>query len=374
VVKNQKIQLLDTTLREGEQTPGVSFSIPQKLKIVQMLDEFGIDFIELGHPAVSRDVFLAVEKLNDLDLKAQKVVHGRVLKSDVDTAVKIGVPWIGMFFGTSSLSLKYKFNMDRPQALMQIEKTIIYAKEQGLKVRFTAEDASRTKEPFLMQVAQLAQKAGVDRFSIADTVGVFTPQTISILIKRLKSWIDVPIHVHCHNDFGLANANVLAAMQAGARCGDVTINGLGERSGIASLVEVSMALLELYNLNKNWDIGILKELSEFVSSASGVKLSKNHPILGEYAFTHKAGLHVKAMLKNTAAYESINPQKIRRKREMIIDKYTGKAALENRLNNLNLKLSSADLEKTLIKIKAEPQKVNWTDKDLKNLLKNLNKV
>ncbi|MEE8335907.1 MAG: homocitrate synthase [Candidatus Neomarinimicrobiota bacterium] len=370
-MKKDQIQLLDTTLREGEQTPGVSFSIPQKVEIAQLLDDFGIDFIELGHPAVSPDVFEAVEVLNNLDLRAQKVAHGRVLKSDVDAAVKIGVPWIGMFFGTSDISLKYKFNKTRPEALKAIEKIITYAKERGLKVRFTAEDASRTKLNFLVQVAQLAQKAGADRFSIADTVGVFTPHTITNLIRRLKTYTSVPIHVHCHNDFGLANANALSALKAGARCADVTVNGLGERSGLVSLGEAVLALLELYGVKRAWKIAKLPELSRLVVKASGIELSKNHPLLGKYAFTHKAGLHVKAMLKNSSSYESIDPEKIQRNREMIIDKYTGKAALKNRLSNLNIKLSSHDLRLTLKKIKANPQKVNWSDSDLKNLVKKL---
>ena len=259
---NRKIQILDSTLREGEQTPGVSFTSEQKVAIAKRLDAFGVDFIELGHPAVSPDVYEAVEVLNDLDLNAIKMAHGRAVKSDINDAVAIGVPWMGIFFGTSPLSLKHKFNVIKSEALKRIESTVKYGKDKELKLRFTAEDASRTDLDFLVEVGQLVQKSGADRFSLADTVGCLTPTKTKKLVGRIVSEIDLPIHVHCHNDFGMATANALSAMEAGAQCVDVTVNGLGERCGLPPLSEVTTALAELYKVNGNWDLGLLPELSK----------------------------------------------------------------------------------------------------------------
>ena len=198
--KNNKIEILDSTLREGEQTPNVSFTKSEKIKIAMMLDKFGVDFIELGHPAVSKNIYDSIDSLNDLKLNAKKIVHGRVLKSDIDDAIKLGVEWIGVFFGTSQEFLKDKYNVDENGALKIIEKGIKYAKDKGLKVRFTAEDASRTGETFLFRIAELVQKSGVDRFSMADTVGILRPDKTSELVKSMVSFLDIPVHIHCHND------------------------------------------------------------------------------------------------------------------------------------------------------------------------------
>jgi 2-isopropylmalate synthase len=338
------------------------------MAIARRLDAFGVDFIELGHPAVSPDVYAAVEALNDLDLKARKMAHGRAYKSDVNDAAAIGVPWVGLFFGTSALSLKYKFNVTRKEALRRIREAVEYAKEKGLKIRFTAEDASRTDVGFLIQVAHLVTKAGADRFSLADTVGVMTPTRMKALVAQIVRDIDLPIHVHCHNDFGLAVANALSALEAGARCVDVTVNGLGERAGLASLAEVTSALTELYKVSGKWNLDLLPELSDLVERASGQIAHANRPIVGKHAFSHKAGLHVKAVLKNPKSYEGINPAALARQRKLILDKYTGKAALKHKLKELGLELTPGELNRVLAGIKAEPGKVDWSDEDLKALV------
>ena len=366
-----KIQILDSTLREGEQTPGVSFTSEQKVAIAKRLDVFGVDFIELGHPAVSPDVYEAVEVLNDLDLNAIKMAHGRAVKSDINDAVAIGVPWMGIFFGTSPLSLKHKFNVTKSEALKRIESTVKYGKDKELKLRFTAEDASRTDIDFLIQVGQLVQNAGADRFSLADTVGCLTPTKTKELVNCIVSELDIPVHVHCHNDFGMATANALSAVEAGAQCVDVTVNGLGERCGLPPLAEVTTALTELMKVNNYWELGILPELSELVNTFSGRASTVNQPIVGKNAFTHKAGLHVKAVLLEPKSYEAISPEKVHRKRHLVIDKYTGRFALKNKLDSLNLKVNKQILNRILKEIKAQPNIVNWTDKALISLAKTM---
>ena len=366
-----KIEILDSTLREGEQTPGVSFTIKQKVSIAKRLDAFGVDFIELGHPAVSPDVYAAVETLNDLDLKAKKMAHGRASKSDINDATAIGVEWMGMFFGTSPLSLKHKFNVSKKEALEQIQTIVKYGKDKGLKLRFTAEDASRTDLDYLIQVGQLVQKAGVDRFSLADTVGCLTPTKMKELVSRIVCELDIPVHVHCHNDFGMATANALSALEAGAQCVDVAVNGLGERCGLPPLAEVVTALTNIYKVNGNWELGMIPELTEMVDSFSKLDSNANQPIVGKNAFTHKAGLHVKAVVKEPKSYEAISPEAVHRKRHFVIDKYTGKSALNNRLNHMGIRVSPKELDTILIEIKSHPEKLNWENVELISLAKSL---
>jgi len=368
---SNQIEILDSTLREGEQTPGVSFTIKQKVTIAKHLDAFGVDFIELGHPAVSPDVYAAVERLNDLDLKAKKMAHGRASKSDINDAAAIGVEWMGMFFGTSPLSLKHKFNVSKREALEQIQMTVKYGKDKGLKLRFTAEDASRTGFDFLVQVGRLVQESGADRYSLADTVGCLTPTKTKELVSRIVPELDIPIHVHCHNDFGMATANALSALEAGAQCVDVAVNGLGERCGLPPIAEVVTALVNIYKVNGNWDLSILPELTHLVGSFSNSLLKANQPIVGKNAFTHKAGLHVKAVAKDPRSYEAISPETVNRKRKLIIDKYTGRSALKNKFNEIGVSLTKTDLAAVLKELKSHPEKVSWTGIELIYLTKSM---
>ena len=362
-----KIEILDSTLREGEQTPGVSFTIDEKVALAKRLDAFGVDFIELGHPAVSPDVYEAVVVLNDLDLKAKKMAHGRASKSDINDVAAIGVGWMGIFFGTSPLSLKHKFNVTKPEALDRIETAVKYGKDKGLKLRFTAEDASRTDLNYLIQVGQLVQNSGADRISLADTVGCLTPTQTKKLVSRMVSELDIPIHVHCHNDFGMATANALSALEAGAQCVDVAINGLGERCGLPPLAEVVIALTNIYKVNRNWNLELIPELSELVNAFSKLDSNANRPIIGKNAFTHKSGLHVKAVVKEPESYEAISPESVYRKRHFVIDKYTGNFALNNRLIHMGISVTSKELDTILVEIKSHPEKLNWDDKDLISL-------
>ena len=364
---SKKIEILDSTLREGEQTPGVSFTIDEKVALAKRLDAFGVNFIELGHPAVSPDLYEAVVALNDLDLKAKKMAHGRASKSDINAVATIGVAWMGIFFGTSPLSLKHKFNVTKPEALDQIETAVKYGKDKGLKLRFTAEDASRTDLDYLIQVGQLVQKAGVDRFSLADTVGCLTPTKMKGLVSQMVSELDIPIHVHCHNDFGMATANALSALEAGARCVDVAVNGLGERCGLAPLAEVVTALINIYKINGNWELSKIPELTDLVQSFSKMDPGANKPIVGKNAFTHKSGLHVKAVVKEPESYEAISPKSVHRKRHFVIDKYTGNSALNNKLLHMGIRVTPKELDTILIEIKSHPEKLNWDDEDLISL-------
>ena len=371
MVINNKIEILDSTLREGEQTPGVSFTKSQKITIAKMLDSFGVDFIELGHPAVSPDIYGTIKALNEMPLNAKKIVHGRVKESDIDDAINIGVPWIGLFFGTSREYLKDKYHLNEHKALSVIEEGIRYGKGKGLNIRFTAEDATRTDLKFLLKIGRLIEKAGADRFSLADTVGILRPDQTSKLVRYFTSKLDIPIHIHCHNDFGLATANTLQAIQSGATCVDVTINGLGERCGLPPLAEVVTALDELYKIKNSWDLKKIIEMSNYIDRITNIKHKDTRPITGRYSFSHKAGLHVNAMLKNSKSYQSISPEKLNRHHKIIIDKYTGRQAIRYRLNELGIDHNDILLEKILLKIKRSPLITNWTDEKIMQLAKSL---
>ena len=368
---NKKIEILDSTLREGEQTPGVSFTNYQKIEIAKMLDNFGVDFLELGHPAVSPDIYKTTDTLGQLSLNAKKIVHGRIMKSDIDDAIDLGIPWIGLFFGTSRDYLNDKYRLGEKNALQLIEEAIVYAKSKKLKVRFTAEDASRTDLSFLLKIGELVEKAGADRFSLADTVGILRPDKVSELVGFFVSKLKIPIHMHCHNDFGLATANALQAIQSGARCVDVTINGLGERCGLPPLAEVTAALDELYNIQHTWDLKKLNEMSIYIDEITKINKNNTRPITGEYAFSHKAGLHINAMLKNPKSYESISPQKLNRKHKFIIDKYTSRGAIRHRLDELYIEYDKVLIDNILLQIKRRPKVAKWTDKKIKQLIKDL---
>ncbi len=368
--KNQ-IEILDTTLREGEQTPGVSFSIEQKIKIAKLLDEIGVDFIELGHPVVSADVYESIDAINQIGLRSKRIVHSRLLNEDIQNALDLKVPWVGLFIGTSNLCLKNKYKITKQELLSLIEKKIKYCKDKGLKVRFTAEDSSRTPYKFLLEIARLAQTAGADRFSFADTVGILTPGMTKKLITQLTNEVIMPIHIHCHNDFGLATANALAAVESGAKCIDTTINGLGERCGLPPLAEITTILTFLKNKKNKWNLRSLKKISDYIDEITNLKINDLRPVTGDHAFTHKAGLHVKSVLKNPASYESIPPEVFNRQRRLMVDKYSGKKNLEFQLNRLGIKLSKSKIDNLLSSIKSSPHITSWSDEKLISTIKNI---
>ncbi len=360
------MQLLDSTLREGEQTPGVSFSVDEKKNIARKLDEFGIDIIELGHPVVSADIEKACRIIASDGLNAETMAHSRALKEDIEAAEEVGVDWVGIFLGTSQLSLEHKLHMDRAAALDKIRESVSYAKELDLKVRFTPEDATRTDRKYLDLAIEAATEAGADRISIADTVGTATPTSYGNLIKRAVNITDRPVHTHCHNDYGMAVANSLAGFERGAYLIDVTVNGLGERAGIAPLAPVAVALNRLYEVDKGWRLETLPEISQQVEKSSGLFNSELDPIVGKHAFAHKSGLHTKAVLEDPETYEAIPPEIVHKQREIIIDKYAGKAAVRDRLNEMGIDPEEAQLEEIVSRVKesASDGKTRFTDIDL----------
>jgi len=344
------VLLLDSTLREGEQAPDVRFTNSQRLNIAQALDEFGVNFIEVS-PIVSNDQRTFMRELAGMGLRANVVGHLRASIEDIDVARQCDAQWVALFLSTSDTHLENKLRMDREQALGLVSKTISYAKEHGLKVRFTCEDAGRTGAEYLYEVCRAAESAGVDRISVPDTVGTMTPKRMGELVRNLKSRTAVPLDLHCHNDMGMALANALAGLEAGASCVHTTINGVGERCGIVSLAEITMALRVLHGVELNVRTENLTRLSQMLSAFTGIATDEFKPVVGENAFRHKGGTHLAAVLKNSGTYEAFAPESVGNRRRLVLGGYSGKNVVKFLSDTLGMKLDEKGVQRALKRLK-----------------------
>ena len=351
-MESEKVRIFDTTLRDGEQTPGVSITPENKLNIAMKLSELGVDIIEAGFPVVSDGEKQGVKKIVKQKLNSEICVLARTAQSDIDSAIDCGVNYVHTFIATSDIHMKYKLKMSREQVLEKAIRAVEYARKHGLKVEFSAEDATRSDRTFLIDVFKAVTNAGADRIDIPDTVGYATPEYIRSLIHEIKSKMDTPISVHCHNDFGLAVANSIAGINAGASCAHVTINGLGERAGNASLEEFVMALQCLYSKKHNIKVNLLYEISKFVSNTMGVIVQPNKAIIGENAFGHESGIHTHGILSNPLTYEPISPELVGRKRWLQAGKHAGAHGIRAILSDFGIEPTEEQLHKIIEKQKA----------------------
>lgn len=357
------VEILDSTLREGEQTPGVTFSVEEKIIIAQLLDEFGVDIIEAGHPRVSKDIYNGVKEIAHLGLNAEILAHCRAMIEDIDVALSCDVDWVGIFFCVSNRRLEKQFRSNMEQASELITRAIEYAKAHGLKIRYTPEDSVRTDYESLKAISQTARDAGADRISIADTVGAMTPHRMYDLVKQLQSDVNMPLNVHCHNDLGLATANALAAYEAGVTMIDVSVNGLGERVGITPISEVCLALHSLYHEKHNWNLELIPKISKKVAHYSQMNIAQNTPIIGDNAFVHNAGLHVAAVLHDPSFYEVFPAELIGRKREFTLDKMASIHTIKHKMRQLGLN-SDNDTITFIMDILKTREKGTVTDQEL----------
>ena len=265
-----RVRIFDTTLRDGEQSPGVSITPEQKLQIAIKLDRLGVDAIEAGFPIVSHGEVQAIRNIKKSGLNAEICGLARTLSSDIDLVIDCDLSYVHTFIATSDIHMQYKLKMAPEEVIQKAVNAVEYAKSHGLQVEFSAEDATRSDLTFLTKVFRAVGEAGADRIDIPDTVGYATPEFISNLVGMIKEQISVPISLHCHNDFGLAVANSIAGINAGATCAHVTVNGLGERAGNASLEEFVMALQCLYKKEHNINTKLLYETSKSVSNIMGI--------------------------------------------------------------------------------------------------------
>jgi homocitrate synthase len=345
-------EILDSTLREGEQTPLVNFTVEEKIHIARLLDAVGVEMIEAGDPSVSPKVFEAVRRIAGLGLKAEIVAHSLATRAGIEKAHASGAARVAVFYPTSSIHLHHKLGKDEDAALQTIVEHVRFARSLGLKVRYTPEDASRTGFDFLVRVCNAAIEAGADRISFADTLGILRPHETYERIRDLRArLLPCKIDLHCHNDFGLALANAIEGLRAGANCVHTTVNGMGERSGIPDLAETVLVLHRWLGAD-HYNLRLLPELSAYVERVTGFFLAPNKPITGQNAFSHKSGVHTNGVLKDPRTYESLDPAILGRERRIVIDKYTGKKAVAARLEEYGLQVQPHELEAIVQEIKA----------------------
>ena len=329
-----KIYIFDTTLRDGEQTPGVALTVEEKIQIAQKLNNLGVDKIEVGFPASSKGEIESSKKIHSLDLDSTLVGLARSLERDIDAVIDSNLDYVHTFIGTSPLHRDYKLNMSKEKIVETAVSAVEYAKDHGLTVEFSAEDATRTERDFLFEVFNNVVDAGADFLDVPDTVGVLTPVITHELISDIKDNFTTPISVHFHNDFGLATANSLSAVECGANQVHVTVNGLGERTGNCSLEE------------------LFYSLSNLVGRLTGVKMPVNKPIVGDNAFAHESGIHVHGILNNANTYEPMSPEMVGHSRRIVLGKHTGANALKAKLKDFHIDLNEDQFDKVFDEIKA----------------------
>ncbi|MCE2509139.1 MAG: 2-isopropylmalate synthase [Nitrosopumilaceae archaeon] len=331
----QKIRILDSTLREGEQHPGVSFTNKQRIQIAWELDSFGVDQIEIS-PVVSPDHREATRTIIGLGLEADIVSHGRALRQDVDVSIDCGAKWCAAYLGISEVHMADKLRITRDEAMERAVDTVQYAKSHGLKVRFTLEDGSRADPEFVRKMCVAIRDAGVDRISLPDTVGVMRPAGMARFVGMVRDTVDTPLDVHTHNDMGLALANSLAGVDAGADQIHTTIDGIGERTGIPSLAEAAVVIARLYKSPNRLKLYQLRDLSKHIEMYTGIPIPESKPVVGSSAYKHKAGTHLAAILRNPAAYEPVPPDVVGNRRTIVFGELSGKTGAGHLMSILGL--------------------------------------
>jgi 2-isopropylmalate synthase len=380
------VRIFDTTLRDGEQSPGATMTSAEKLEVARALARLRVDVIEAGFPAASPDDLAAVRTIAEQvgSDKDAPIICGlaRAAKNDIDRAweaVRAAKrPRIHTFLATSDLHVQHKLRMTREQVKTRVAEMVAYAKSLCEDIEFSPEDAGRSEPAFLYEVLALAIEAGATTLNIPDTVGYTTPDEFGGLIRGIRDNVpgakDVIISVHCHDDLGLATANALAGILAGARQAEVTINGIGERAGNSSLEEVVMALhtrSAKFGLRTNIDTTQLTRVSRLVSSCTGMAVQANKAVVGANAFSHESGIHQDGMLKHDATYEIMRPETVGAAKTMLVlGKHSGRAALAARLAELGYPVEAAALDRVFARFKeiADRRKV-VTDADLEVLVR-----
>jgi len=354
-VKN--LRFLDTTLRDGEQTPGVSLNPNQKCEIAARLDAIGIDVIEVGSAAASEGEREAIKVISEAGFSAEICTYVRALRKDIDFAADYGADSVHLVIPVSDLHIAKKMKKTRDQIAEMAYGAVEYAKSRGLIVELSGEDASRADQVFLHTIFSEGVNSGADRLCFCDTVGLLTPEKVAEYIPSLATI--APLSIHCHDDLGFALTNTMAALKSGASCAHVTVNGLGERAGNTALEEVVMALEILYDYRTRIKKEEIYQLSTLVSRLTGIPLPVNKAIVGEMAFTHESGIHAHGVMREPSTYESIKPEMIGRKRRIVLGKHSGSASVESALNEMSYKADHIQINEIVARIK---QRGRWPDK------------
>lgn len=337
-IKKRDLKIVDTTLRDGEQTAGVVFANSEKIMIAEMLSDLGIDQLEVGIPTMGGDEKESIRKIVKKNLKSSIMAWNRAVIGDIEQSIDCGVDAVAISISVSDIHIQNKLRTSREWVIEKMVKATEYAKKNGLYVSVNGEDASRADEDFLIEFIKCAKEARADRFRFCDTVGVMDPFTIRNKIERIYNATHFDIEMHTHNDFGMATANAIGGILGGANYVGVTVNGLGERAGNAALEEVLMSLTHVLKYDSNIDTRRFVELSEYVSRASGRELPAWKAIVGSNMFKHESGIHADGALKNPKNYEAFDPAEVGRQRQIVIGKHSGKSAIINKFREYDIEL------------------------------------
>jgi len=350
-----RFYIIESTLREGEQFVGANFTPEQKVEIAHALDDFGVEYIEVTTPAASPQSYADCKRIAGLGLKAKVLTHTRCKLEDARLALDTGVDGIDVLFGTSSLLRQFSHGKSIDEVVEEAVSVISYIREQGVEVRFSSEDSFRSEREDLFRVYEAVDGIGVDRVGIADTVGIATPHQVYDLVSALRQLVHADIEFHGHNDTGCAIANSFAALEAGATHVDTSVLGIGERNGITPL---GGFIARMYSVNRDlimekYDLPRLRELEGLVASIVGVSVPFNNYITGITAFTHKAGIHAKAVLNRPETYEILNPADFGLTRYIsIAHRLTGWNAVKARAEQLGLDMTDEQVKAVTRHIKA----------------------
>jgi isopropylmalate/homocitrate/citramalate synthase len=350
-IRAEDVIVYDSTLRDGEQTPGMSFTLEQKVEIASKLDEVGVHQIEAGFPAVSENEFKMVKEICELGLDADILTLSRITRPDIDACIDAGVDMVLLFIATSDIHLRYKFKKPREFIFEKVQEGLDYCHERGVPASLSAEDSTRTDLDFLVKVFQAAEEAKAARIGVTDTVGCASPESIDLIVRRVAQEVRTPISLHLHNDFGLVMANAIAGVKAGAKAVTTTVNGIGERAGNLPLEQFAVVMKYIYQCDLGIDCTKMTELCDLVADISRLPRPRNQPLVGPNVFAHESGIHVAAILDCPWTYEGIPPESVGNKRHILMGKHTGLTYVRKRVDDLGLKATEEQLNHILNQVK-----------------------